>query len=54
MSNVPFSSLQGKTLTSVENLENEVLRLTTDNGEVFKLYHVRDCCESVTIEDVEP
>lgn len=47
-----FGSLVGKTLTSIDNLKDEELVFTTDSGEVYKLYHTQDCCESVIIEDI--
>lgn len=46
-----FSDLLGKTLASIVN-ENEELIFTTTDGEVYKLYHDQDCCESVTIDDI--
>ncbi len=47
-----FSDLLGKTCTSVVNKNNEELIFTLDNGEVHKLYHSQDCCESVTITEI--
>ena len=47
-----FEVLKGKTLSNIENREDEELVFTTKDGEVFKLYHSQDCCESVTIEDI--
>ena len=47
-----FEELVGHTLTNVENRDNEELVFTLDTGEVYKLYHDQDCCESVTIEDI--
>lgn len=47
-----FCELKGKTLIQVENVDNEELVFTTDCGEVYKLYHSQDCCESVMIEDI--
>jgi len=44
--------LVGKTLTSVVNNSNEEIIFTTSTGEKYKLYHCQDCCESVTIEDI--
>lgn len=47
-----FEDLQGKVLGDVENIDNEQLVFTLDTGEKYKLYHSQDCCESVTIEDI--
>lgn len=47
-----FSVLKGKTLANIENKENEELIFTTDAGDVYKLRHFQDCCESVAIEDI--
>ena len=47
-----FEDLLGKTLVSIKNLDNEELIFTLDNGEQYKLYHEQDCCECVTIEDI--
>lgn len=47
-----FESLNGKTLTKVENENNEKLIFTTADGEVYELFHDQDCCEEVTIEDI--
>jgi len=51
-----FSTLLGRVLKSVERVDDEcygdTLVFTTDNGEIYKLYHSQDCCESVTIEDI--
>lgn len=47
-----FEDLKGKVLTKVENQNDEELVFTTTDGEVYKLHHAQDCCESVTIEDI--
>lgn len=47
-----FEDLLGKTLVNIENIDNEQLIFTLDTGERCKLYHEQDCCESVTIEDI--
>ena len=47
-----FEDLKGKVLSNVENNDDEELIFTTVEGEVYKLYHWQNCCESVTIEDI--
>lgn len=47
-----LEDLRGKVLANVENQNNEELIFTTVDGEVYKLYHMQDCCEIVTIEDI--
>lgn len=48
---VPFSTLIGKTLVSVENTEEEV-RFTTTEGEIYTQYHDQDCCEDVSVDSI--
>lgn len=51
---VPFSDLVGKTLTEVKgSAGDDSMVFTTDTGEVFKMIHVQDCCESVSVDDIE-
>lgn len=46
--------LLGKTLTSViKNDDNNEIVFTVDDGTQFKMYHQQDCCESVSIDDIE-
>lgn len=44
--------LIGKTLTEIENRNNDELVFTTSDGEKYMLYHNQDCCEHVRIEDI--
>lgn len=45
--------LLGLTLISVEvNKENDEILFKTDSGRTFKMYHSQDCCENVSIEDI--
>jgi len=48
-----ISELIGKTLVSAtgEPGAKEIVFETTD-GEVYKLYHSQDCCESVSVDDI--
>lgn len=48
-----FEELVGKTIYkwSINN-DNDILNLYATNGKVYSLYHYQDCCESVSIEDI--
>ena len=47
-----LKDLLGKTLTSVENVNDKELVFATTDGKRYKLHHDQDCCESVTIESI--
>ena len=47
-----FKVLQGKILSSVENVNNQEIIFTTVEGKRYKLYHDQNCCETVSIEDI--
>lgn len=47
-----FSELVGLTLTGVENIRNEVIKFTVDDGGEFYLSHDQSCCENVVVEDI--
>ena len=47
-----LKDLLGKTMASVENVNDEELVFTTTDGKRYKLHHYQDCCESVTIESI--
>lgn len=48
-----FASLVGKTLTAVDRIGDEEIIFHVNDGKSYKLYHEQDCCESVTIDDIE-
>ena len=52
MEYVRVEDLLGKTLVSVEQVGVDEIVFVTAEGEKYKLCHVQDCCESVTIEDI--
>lgn len=53
MDDVKFSSLKGKTLVSIEGkVDDDAMVFTTSDGDIFRLYHMQDCCESVSIYDI--
>lgn len=47
-----FEVLVGKTLTNVENRNDDEIVFTVDDGSKFMLYHSQDCCENVCVEDI--
>ena len=51
---VEFKALLGKTISSIEGAVagSENVTLTTEDGFVFEMKHLQDCCESVEINDV--
>jgi len=44
--------LLGKTLVKIDNNQNDELIFHTSEGEMYKMYHDPDCCESVNIDDI--
>lgn len=49
-----FSNLKGKIIKSVEGLSkhSECITFNCTDGSIYYLYHERDCCESVRVEDI--
>jgi len=48
-----IKELLGKTLISIDvNKNNDEILFTCTTGEQYKMYHVQDCCEGVSIEDI--
>jgi hypothetical protein len=49
-----MKKLEGRTLVSIVGLEvgSQSVIFNCDDGTSFKMYHSQDCCESVSIEDV--
>lgn len=52
MKTAELKDLIGKTMVSVENVDDREIIFTTTDGEKFILYHCQDCCESVSVEDI--
>jgi hypothetical protein len=44
--------LLGKVITEIKNKDNDELYFRTSEGEVYKMFHYQDCCESVSIEEI--
>ena len=47
-----IEELKGKVLTSIENLQDEELIFTCEDGSKYRMYHSQDCCEDVSIDDI--
>lgn len=47
-----ISDLIGKTLTAVEREGNDRLIFTCEDGKRYFMYHEQDCCEGVSIDDI--
>lgn len=50
-----FDALVGKTVVDIAGatVGSESIVFTTDDGEMFEMYHSNDCCESVEVEDID-
>jgi len=48
---VEIKELLGKVITKIDQSNNELTFLIED-GTKYKMYHEQDCCEDVTIEDI--
>ena len=54
---VEFKNLEGKTLSGVKIVRNNIseydrIDFICDNGDVYRMTHIQECCEDVTIEDI--
>ena len=48
-----FKELEGKILTKIDGtIGGSEMIFETNTGEVYKLYHEQDCCETVDINDI--
>ena len=49
-----FSELKGQTIAAIDGLEvgSEDVTFTMADGAKYRMYHSQDCCESVSVEDV--
>lgn len=46
-----ISDLIGKTIVKIDNSSNEIIFHCSDETK-FKLCHIQDCCETVSIDDI--
>jgi len=49
---VCFSDLIGKTLVKIEKKDDKEIIFTCDDGKKYLMYHEQDCCENVTIDEI--
>lgn len=47
-----IKDLVGKTFVKVTTLGNEEVLFIAADGTTYKMYHAQDCCERVTINDI--
>ena len=53
MSYTEITELIGKTLINIDvDMEKDEIIFTCENGDMYKMYHQQDCCESVVIDDI--
>lgn len=50
---VNINELLNKFISKIERFNDEVIYFYLANGAEYKMYHAQDCCEHVSIEDVE-
>lgn len=50
--NLNVNVLEGKTLSKIENVDNTDIVFTCTDGTQYKMYHEQDCCEGVSIDDI--
>ncbi|HCF4357204.1 TPA: hypothetical protein NIE44_006350, partial [Pseudomonas aeruginosa] len=50
-----ISDLLGKTIKQITGLEagSDSVDFECEDGSLFRMYHQQDCCESVSIDDIE-
>lgn len=49
-----IDELLGKTLIKIEvnHVEDDEILFHTSDGAIYKQYHAQNCCENVSIEDI--
>jgi hypothetical protein len=49
---VNFDDLVGKTLTKI-TVTDDTISFVCDDGTTYEMFHMQDCCESVSIESID-
>lgn len=53
MRSTNFSELLGKTLVKISGaVGDDRIELQTSDGAFYAMYHLQDCCENVSVEDI--
>jgi hypothetical protein len=52
MERIDISDLIGKIITKFDIIDNEQISIVTSDGSYYEIYHEQDCCENVSIEDI--
>ena len=47
-----ISELLGKTIIKIVKVNEDSITFISNDRYVYKMYHAQDCCENVTIEDI--
>lgn len=47
-----FGELKGKVLHEIKKIEDRELLFITKDNITYRMYHEKDCCESVSIDDI--
>jgi hypothetical protein len=53
MEHVSINDLLNKFIISIERVNDDIIYFYLANGAEYKMYHAQDCCEHVSIEDIE-
>lgn len=52
MEYIEMEFLRGLVFTNIEKTDDEII-FTCDNGDKYKMYHSQNCCECVSIDDID-
>ena len=50
---IEIDKLKGKTMFFVEQIGKRKISFYCQDGHIYEMLHIQDCCESVSIEDIE-
>ena len=50
---IDASALLGKTITEIRQTRDRYISIHTSDGKSYRMFHAQECCESVTIHDIQ-